>query len=131
MSDFPLSVTAATAVILGALYVYMTLRIALQRRGEGISMGDNDDLSLARKIRGQANAAEQIPLGLILIGLNEAMNSAPTAMALAALLVIGRVMHCSHFYRDNQPIKTRAYGMMLTLFSHILGIIGLALGLIL
>ena len=131
MSDFPLSVTAATAAILGALYIYMTLRIGIQRKNDRIAMGDNGDAALAKKIRGHANAAEQIPLGLILIGLNEAMNSGPTAMTLAALLIIGRVMHASHFYGDNKPIQLRAYGMLLTIASHALGVVGLALGLML
>ena len=38
---------------ISALYVYMTLRIALQRRGEGIALGNNGDVELERKIRGQ------------------------------------------------------------------------------
>ncbi|MCO4825425.1 MAG: MAPEG family protein [Amylibacter sp.] len=131
MTDFPLNVTAAAAVILGALYIFMTLRIALQRRGQRIAMGDNSDPQLAKKIRGHANAAEQIPLGLILIGLNEAMNSSPTALTLAALLIIGRILHAIHFYSEDKPVRYRAYGMLLTILSHLLGVIGLALGLIL
>ncbi|WGI23029.1 MAPEG family protein [Amylibacter sp. IMCC11727] len=131
MSDFPLNVTAAAAVILGAMYIFMTFQIGLQRGKERIAMGDNGDPVLAKKIRGHANAAEQIPLGLILIGLNEAMNSAPTAMVLAALLVLGRIAHAIHFFGEKKPLVFRAGGMMLTILSHLLGVIGLALGLIL
>lgn len=131
MSDFPLNVTAATAAILGALYIFMTMRIALQRRGERIYLGDNSDPELLRKIRGHGNAAEQIPLGLILIGLNEALNSSPTAMTFAAMLVIGRLLHFIHFFFADKPLKFRAYGMLLTMASHALGVIGLALGLML
>ncbi len=131
MSDFPLSVTAAATAILALMYVYMTLQIGLHRKNTKIALGDNGDAAFAKKIRGHANAAEQIPLGLILIGLNEAMNSAPTAMALAALLVVGRISHAIHFFGKDKPLGFRAYGMLLTLLSHLLGAIGLLLGLIL
>lgn len=131
MTDFPLTVTAAAAVILGLLYIVLTFQIGLQRGREGIALGDNGDPVLAKKIRGHANAAEQIPLGLILIGLNEAMNSGPTAMTLAALLVLGRVAHAIHFFGHKKPLAFRSVGMILTILSHLLGIIGLALGLIL
>jgi uncharacterized membrane protein YecN with MAPEG domain len=131
MSDFPLTYTALAAAILGALYVYMTLSIGLQRQNTRIAMGDNGDEAFAKKIRGHGNAAEQIPLGLILIGLNEAMNSGLFVLILAALLIFGRIMHAAHFYGDNKPLKLRAYGMMLTLGSHALGVVGIVIGLIL
>lgn len=130
MSDFALSVTAAAAIILGALYVTMTLRIALQRRSKRIVLGHNDDAIFERKIRGHGNAAEQIPLGLILLGLNEAMNGSTVALVLAILLIIGRFLHAIHFFSEGKPLAYRAYGMMLTLGSHILGMIALAIGLI-
>lgn len=131
MSDFPLTVTAATTLILGVVYLFLTFVVIRHRRADKVAIGDNDDKVLAKKIRGHANAAEQIPMGLIIIGLNEAMNSAPTAMFLAALLVIGRILHAIHYTRKGTPLSFRAFGMMLTLLSQILGLVGLFLGLIL
>ena len=102
MSDFSLSVTVA-AVVLGLLYVILTFQIGLQRGRDRIALGDNGDPVSAKKIRGHANAAEQIPLGLILIGLNEAMNSGPTAMTLAALLAASRTQSISLVTTNRSP----------------------------
>ena len=130
MSDFPLTVTAATTVLLGLLYLYLTMKVVMHRREDKVVFGDNNDPMLAKKIRGHGNAAEQIPLGLILIGLNEAMNSGAFAMVLAALLIIGRTLHAIHYTRKGTPITLRMFGMLLTLVSHILGIVGLVVALV-
>ena len=131
MTDFSLPATAIAALILGSFYIWLTVRVILIRRKDGIILGDNNDRAVAKKIRGHANAAEQIPLGLILIGLNEALNSTHTAATIAVILILGRFMHGIYFTLPGIHHRYRVLGMFLTLIAQILSLLGLALGLLL
>lgn len=130
MTEFPLTITAWAAVLLGALYLLLTLRVIGQRRGQAIVHGDGGDKIMLKKIRGHANAAEQIPLGLILIGLTEMLVAAWVPGVLATLLVVGRVMHGAYFGWHGLPHVLRVGGMALTLLAQLGGIIAVLAGLL-
>ena len=62
-------VTAFYAALLAPLFVVLSVRVILFRRGSGSTLGDGGDPVLLRRIRVQANFAEYVPLALILMGL--------------------------------------------------------------
>ena len=130
MPDFPLTVTAWTAVFLGVLYIWLTLRVVRGRRSGRIVHGDGGDPVFAKKVRGHANAAEQIPLGLILLGLNEAVGPTWLALLIAASLVVGRYLHGAYFAIHGLPWQLRSAGMLLTVGAQIIGVAGLAVALV-
>ncbi len=125
MEDFPLTVTAWTALILGALLLYLTFATILYRRNKHIVLGDGDDKVMTKLIRGHANAAEQIPMALILLGLVEYLNGSTYACIIAAILVIGRLLHATYFRFDGTTWRFRFYGMLLTVTAQALSLIAL------
>ncbi len=131
MPDFPLPVTAWTTVLLAALFQWLTFRVIGMRRKDHILLGDGGDHIMNKKIRGQANAAEQIPISLILLGLTEYVMPGMAPLAIAVILVVGRVMHGIYFAMHGTNFRLRVYGMLLTLVAQTMAITALAVGLIL
>ena len=130
MTDFPIPITAWSAVILATLFLWLTYRVIWQRRSEHIIMGDNDDRIFQKKIRGQANAAEQIPIALIMLGLAELLQPSIVIIVIAAVLIVGRVMHGFYFTIHGTNHRFRFYGMLLTLIAQTMAIIAVAVGLL-
>src|SRR6056297_2389978 len=114
MTDLP--VTSAAALLNGALLLALTARVIFHRRRNGIVLGDNGDRVLTKAIRGQANAAEQVPVALILCALAE-LQAAPAAplAATAALFTLGRYMHGAYFALHGLHWRLRFWGMLATL----------------
>jgi len=111
-----LPITSFTALFTGALILLLTIRVVQLRRRGGVVLGDNDDRALAKAIRGQANAAEQLPIALILMGLAELQGGGTLLLLLAAaLLVIGRILHAIYFAIHGTHWRLRFYGMWMTL----------------
>lgn len=129
MADFPLVATAWAAVAVGAIYMWLTLKVIRVRRG-GVLYGDNNDKTFAKLLRGQSNAAEQIPLALILLGFCETLAGTPYAIPLACLLVFGRLLHAIHFTTQGSSILLRGIGMLFTGLPQGISIVLIAYGLI-
>ena len=111
-----LPITSFTAFFTGALILLLTIKVVQLRRRDGVVLGDNDDRALAKAIRGQANAAEQLPIALILMGLAELQGGGTLLLLLAAaLLVIGRILHAIYFAIHGTHWRLRFYGMWMTL----------------
>jgi len=111
-----LPITSFTALFTGALILLLTIKVVQLRRRDGVVLGDNDDRALAKAIRGQANAAEQLPIALILMGLAELQGGGTLLLLLAAaLLVIGRILHAIYFAIHGTHWRLRFYGMWMTL----------------
>ena len=125
MEDFPLYTTAWTALILGALLLYMTFSVIGRRRRQHIVLGDGDDKVMQKLIRGHANASEQIPMALILLGLVEYLNGSTYACIIAAILIIGRISHAIYFRFDGLTWRFRFYGMLLTVTAQGLSLLAL------
>ncbi len=130
MTDIPIPITAWSAVILATLFLWLTFRVVGARRKDHILLGDNDDRVVLKKIRGQANAAEQIPIALLMLGLAELLQPAIIVMAIAAVLIVGRVMHGVYFAIHGTNFRFRFYGMLLTLIAQTMAIIAVAVGLL-
>jgi hypothetical protein len=114
MIDLP--VTSLAALLNGALLLALTARVIFQRRRDQVVLGDNGDRALTKAIRGQANAAEQMPVALILCALAEAQGAPLLPLAVtAALFTLGRYMHGAYFAIHGLHWRLRFWGMLATL----------------
>ncbi len=108
-------VTPIYAGLIGLLFVFLSLRVVIYRREFRISMGENGDKALQKRVRTQANCAEYAPFSLLLILMAE-LQSAPVwaAHGLGLALLIGRLMHAYGFGSHPQNIGLRVGGMVIT-----------------
>jgi uncharacterized membrane protein YecN with MAPEG domain len=125
MTDFPLAITAWSALILGALLLFLTYRVIGDRRSKKIVLGDAGDKAMIKKIRGHSNACEQIPMALILLGFVEYLQGSTYALIIAILLVTGRILHALYFSFDGINWRFRLVGMLMTLISQALALLAL------
>lgn len=125
-----LYITAWAAVLLGALYSALTFTIIYERRTKRIVHGDNGDKAVMKKIRGHANAAEQIPLFLILSAFNEHLNGPLMAGVLAVIFIAGRIAHAAYFNFGAAHFHYRQFGMLGTLVGQNISIVAIAIGLL-
>jgi len=107
--------SAAYAAALGLLAALLTVRVILGRVRTGVQFGDGGDAPLRRAIRAHANAAEQVPLALLLIVLAEALGT-PAAFvhALGAALLLGRALSAFGLSRSVEASQPRQMGAGLT-----------------
>jgi hypothetical protein len=90
----PPTITALYAGILGILLVVLGFRVAMRRMDKRVGLGDGDDVVLRRRVRIHGNAAEHVPMAVLLLLINELVGVAPTWLhAFGATLVVARVLH--------------------------------------
>jgi len=113
-----LPITSLTAIYAALLIIALTIKVVQLRRRGGVVLGDNDDRVLTKAIRGHANATEQLPISLILMGLAE-LQGGPIALILlgAFLLIAGRTMHAVYFAIHGTHWRLRVLGMWFTFFA--------------
>ncbi|MEM0978129.1 MAG: MAPEG family protein [Pseudomonadota bacterium] len=128
--DFPLIVTGYTTVALAILHMTLTFNVISKRRSDKIAHGDNDDKIMMKRIRGHANASEQIPIALVTLALTEWVLPGWWIIAIAVGLTAGRLMHGLYFGYHGFPHQFRFFGMLLTLMSQMASIAILLTGLI-
>ncbi|EKO3368161.1 MAPEG family protein [Vibrio fluvialis] len=106
-------VTALYAVILGGLLIGLAVQVIKQRRRHQVKYMDGgvNALTLARSAQG--NAAEYIPITLILMGFAE-FNGANVwwLHATGIAFILGRLLHAKAILNDQ--LKGRITGMKLT-----------------
>jgi len=104
------------AAILALLMMWLVVQVVKTRRKNQVKYADGgvDELIIARSAH--ANAAETIPIGLILMALLE-LND-PNIWLLhipATAFVAGRIIHCQGILADEIP--RRKLGMHMTVWS--------------
>jgi uncharacterized membrane protein YecN with MAPEG domain len=111
-------VTLASAGLLGLIYMVLTGLVVRGRGSYKVMIGDGagkpgaEPLNIA--IRSHGNFAEYVPLALILLGGIEAAGASHRlCLILAAMLVIGRILHPIGMARP-APNPYRALGACLT-----------------
>ena len=110
-----LSITPIYIALLGILFVPFTMRVGLYRVKNEIIIGDGKDEELIRRIRGQGNFVETVPLAVVLLLLMEILGAGETWLhALCALLVGGRFLHYLGI-TELAPSICRPAGMFATL----------------
>ena len=108
-------VTALYAGLLAALYLALTYRVILFRRGRRVDLGDGGERLLARYIRGHGNFAEYVPLALVLLLVLE-LGGWPRWLLhlLGLILLAGRLAHAWSFSVEQLRLPSRTAGMVLT-----------------
>ncbi|RNC91217.1 MAPEG family protein [Oceaniradius stylonematis] len=85
--------------------------IGVLRRGHKIAVGDGGNKHLAKIMRGQANAAENMPLFLIMLVVAAATGMAEWLVHLFGLaFTAGRALHAWHFIQPKAPLWQRFAG---------------------
>lgn len=123
-----LPITSLYGTLATLLLVGLALRTALMRRRLWVGLGDGDHPELARAIRVHSNAAEHIPIGILLLGLLELQGAYGVGLHVAALVfLVGRGLHALGLSRSPGPTKQRVWGILLTW----LALVGMAASLLL
>ena len=94
--DMPiaLGITPIYIALLGLFFIPITLRVGMYRVSNKISLGDGGDPELLKRMRGQANFIETVPLvALMLVMMDVAGATSPWLHTVGALLLGGRVLH--------------------------------------
>ncbi|MBA8888748.1 hypothetical protein FHW12_002984 [Dokdonella fugitiva] len=87
-------ITGIYAALATLLVLVLALRTSLGRHGKRISTGDGGDHDMFLRIRAHANAIENLPLALLLLGLLEWNQTAPLWLHVCGcVLLAGRVLH--------------------------------------
>lgn len=90
----PPMITALYAALCAFLLLFLALRVMLYRNQHKIGVGDGDDRILRRRIRVHGNAAEFVPLALLLLLLNELAGASPVWLhGWGSALLVVRVLH--------------------------------------
>ncbi|MEM7208701.1 MAG: MAPEG family protein [Pseudomonadota bacterium] len=109
------------ASLAALLMIWLALKVIKARRKARVSLGDGGDETLRVRIAAQRNAAEYIPIALILMFALEFSDAhAMIVHAFGIAFLSGRVIHARAMLLDDIPLRVR--GMKLTIWS----IIGLA-----
>lgn len=91
----------------------MTWQVIAARRASGVALGDGEDKILLRRMRGQANAAEQMPMTLMALLAAELIGGSTFLLGLFALIFCaGRAAHGYGFGWLEHSVPLRMYGML-------------------
>lgn len=109
----PITLTMAGAAAF--IHIWLAFRCSRIRMHEKIAMGDGGNPDLLRRMRAHSNFAENTPLFLILLGLNElGSGSAQWLWVAGILFIVARISHAIGM--DRSPTSPfRAIGMLVTL----------------
>ena len=109
-------VTAIYGALLALFLVILTVPVIKLRQGLRVGLGDGGQTSLQQAVRAHGNAAEFIPLFIVLLAVYE-INHAP-AIALhifGVVFILSRLAHASGLYQTSGASSGRVAGMIGTL----------------
>jgi len=119
-------ITSLYAIPIAIIYLILSARVIVYRRGNKIGLGDGGDKSLLKRVRAQANCAEYAPFGLLLMLLVELGSGNVFVLHLIGLLLLaGRAVHGFGFSASPPIMRMRVGGMMLTFTSILVSIVSL------
>jgi uncharacterized membrane protein YecN with MAPEG domain len=108
-------ITGLYAAIVALIVVILAIRVTLRRRAIKVGIGNGGDAVLAQRIRVHANAAEYVPLALILLLILELDQTQPLLIhVFGCMLVAGRLLHAYGLSSTPGLSPGRAVGMVLT-----------------
>ncbi|MFB6260571.1 MAG: MAPEG family protein [Thiohalorhabdaceae bacterium] len=109
------TITGLYAALCALILLGLAVRVSWVRRRAGINLGDGGDPALQRAIRAHANAAENMPLVLILLLTVELAGAAGWLLhGAGTALVAGRMLHGWGLNRSAGASFGRVTGMALT-----------------
>lgn len=109
------TITPIYAALIAFIFFALCWRVIAYRRAHRLSIGDEGNRSLLRRMRAQANCAEYAPFGLLLLLMLE-VQGAPAALVhgLGLCLLAGRAAHAYGFAAKPMNLPMRQLGMVLT-----------------
>lgn len=111
-----IDITIIFAAIFGVLHVIFTLRVGGYRFTSKISFGEGGDMELRNRMRGHGNFIENVPIGLLLLLLNELNGLADSwLIALGSVFLLSRVVHYLMIVTRRLPVVLRPLSMLGTL----------------
>jgi uncharacterized membrane protein YecN with MAPEG domain len=113
------------AGLLGLLGVALSIKVGQVRGKKKIFVGDGGDTELITAMRVQANFVENVPLGLILIGLLGSSYGATTVAVLSIAFLLARLLHAPGML--GYLSYGRSAGATLTTLVLVVAAIGVAL----
>ncbi|MEM8751861.1 MAG: MAPEG family protein [Pseudomonadota bacterium] len=121
----PPLVAALYAGLNGLILVWLVYEVVKRRRDGSIVLGDGGDPEMTKAIRGHANAAETMPMALVMLTLAELIGAPTVALhAAGAVFTVGRLLHALHF-TGRASARFRMYGMASSLTA--MGVLALGL----
>ena len=119
-----LSATPLYAGLLTLLFLVLSYRVVMGRHLHAISVGDQDNKDMIKRMRAQANWVEYAPIGIILLAFLE-LQEYPIWLihVLGLTLLAGRISHAYGFGHTPQIVPFRKLGMYLTLTALLAGAI--------
>lgn len=108
-------ITMLYAGLCTLLVLTLAYRVVQVRKRAKVGIGDGGDSELARRIRVHANAVENLPLALLLLGGIE-LGGAPDPLvhAFGATLLLARVGHAWGLSRSSGTSMGRFFGTLTT-----------------
>ncbi|MEC9405814.1 MAG: MAPEG family protein [Abyssibacter sp.] len=119
--------TAVTAALNGLLILVLALRVSQLRIRYQVSLGDGGHVSLLRAIRAHANAAEHVPIFLVMLLLLEQLAPAAAVWSLGGLFVVARCLFSAALLQRSFS-RPRQIGAGLTYLCELIVAVWLLLG---
>ncbi|MBL1405171.1 MAG: GST-like protein [Hyphomicrobiales bacterium] len=109
-------VIAIYAGFLGLIFIWLGWEVGKIRRRDNVSIGDEGNIALIRRMRGQLNFVECVPIILILAIVMAVIGAPYWLFHIGGIaLVAARFFHGLYFTRDEAPYWQRAVGAVVTL----------------
>ncbi len=110
------TITPIYAILLTILFLVLSARVILVRRGQKIAYGTGEDTDNIALIRAQANWAEYAPIGIVLLLLAELQGISAFWLHICGLtLLTGRYLHGYAMSFNRKFFQGRVFGTALTL----------------
>ena len=124
----PLAITALYGAILGLIVIALAINVTMHRVKLRVPLGDGGNAQMQRMIRLHGNAAEYIPLAVVLMAIYELNGGGHLALHIIGIALIGgRVVQTWGMWATDQTNIGRQIGQSLTWLSVIaLAVLNLA-----
>lgn len=97
------------------LVIFLAMRVVRMRRIHRVGLGHGDSKELLQAVRAHANATENMPLALILLGSLELTGFSPMVInLLGGTFLFSRLIHAWGVSRNEGYSRGRFWGMALT-----------------
>jgi uncharacterized membrane protein YecN with MAPEG domain len=114
----PLAITALYGAILGLIVIALAINVTAHRVKLRVPLGDDGNAQMRRMIRLHGNAAEYVPLALVLMAIYELNGGGPMGLHIVGVaLIAGRLVQTWGMWATDKPNIGRQIGQSLTWLS--------------
>lgn len=111
----PAHITALYTAVSAIVIIALAINVTVHRARLKVQVGDGDNPQMLRMIRVHGNAAEYLPIGLLLMLIYEINGGSPVFLHAAGVaLIVGRFLHVWGMWRTADPTFGRISGPSLT-----------------